>query len=201
MRNVVDQLEAAGEPVSEADLVRYILNGLGAEFNSFVVTITTREKSISISDLHAFLLTHEKLIETQQGLSNLSTSSLPSSQNPSAYYSNPRPRSGPPRPGYNQRSTNGGSRPNSQNRHHYTHSQTTAPILSNPPHRPNQAVFQPNNPQTRPYNPDRAEICQLCSKRCHIAKNCWYITDYVPQQNQATFQSHLVHTTKHQLKH
>ena len=65
MRSIADQLTAVGEPVSDSDLVRYILSGLGPDFNSFIVAVTTRSDPISLSDLHGFLLTHESLLMAQ----------------------------------------------------------------------------------------------------------------------------------------
>lgn len=65
MRGIVDQLATVGEPVSDADLVCYVLNGLGSEFNSFIVALTTRTDPISLTDLHGFLLTHEALLSSQ----------------------------------------------------------------------------------------------------------------------------------------
>ena len=64
-RGIADQLTASGEPVTDSDLVRYILNGLGSDFNSFIVAITTRSEPLSLSDLHGFLLTHEALLTSQ----------------------------------------------------------------------------------------------------------------------------------------
>jgi gag-polypeptide of LTR copia-type len=65
MRHIADQLAAIGEPISDFDLVRYILNGLGSEFNSFVVALTTRSDAVSLEELHGFLLTHESLLLSQ----------------------------------------------------------------------------------------------------------------------------------------
>jgi gag-polypeptide of LTR copia-type len=48
MRNITDQLAAIGESVNDSDLIRYVLNGLGSEFNSFVVALTTRSDLVSL---------------------------------------------------------------------------------------------------------------------------------------------------------
>lgn len=65
MCHLSDELSATGVVIPDNDLVSYILSGLGAEFNSFVVTLTTRSDPISLSDLHGFLLAHEKLFFSQ----------------------------------------------------------------------------------------------------------------------------------------
>lgn len=79
MKRVADQLAAAGDPVPDSDLVRSILTGLGPEFNSFVVAITTRAVPVSLVDLHAFLLSHESLLTSQSTLSSTSA-------DPAAFY-------------------------------------------------------------------------------------------------------------------
>jgi gag-polypeptide of LTR copia-type len=61
MHSIADQLAAVGEPVSDSDLVRCILNGLRSEFNSFVVALTTRSNPVSLDDLHGFLFSQERL--------------------------------------------------------------------------------------------------------------------------------------------
>lgn len=63
--SIADQLAASGSPVPDLDLVNYILTGLGPEFNSFVVTLTTRATPVSLTELHGFLLAYENLLSTQ----------------------------------------------------------------------------------------------------------------------------------------
>jgi gag-polypeptide of LTR copia-type len=58
MVNIADQLSASGSPVSYSDLVTTLLSGLGPEFNSFVVAVTTRSDSLSSSDLLGYILAH-----------------------------------------------------------------------------------------------------------------------------------------------
>jgi gag-polypeptide of LTR copia-type len=65
MRSIADQLAAVGEIVTDSDLTRYVLNGLGSDFNSFIVAITTRSDPLSIEELHGFLLSHEALLNSQ----------------------------------------------------------------------------------------------------------------------------------------
>jgi gag-polypeptide of LTR copia-type len=78
MRSIADQLAAVGEIVTDSDLTRYMLNGLGSDFNSFVVAITTRSDPLSIEELHGFLLSHEALLNSQH--------QSPSSFEPVAFY-------------------------------------------------------------------------------------------------------------------
>lgn len=60
-----DQLAAAGAPIIDSDLVSYILSGLGVDYNSFIVTLTTRSDPVSLADLHGYLLSHENLLSAQ----------------------------------------------------------------------------------------------------------------------------------------
>jgi hypothetical protein len=48
-----------GHSISDDDLVMAILNGLGPEYNSFVISITTahQHQSLNFSALHGTLLT------------------------------------------------------------------------------------------------------------------------------------------------
>lgn len=114
MRSFADQLSAAGEPISDSELVRYILGGLGSDYNSFVVAINTRSNPISLTELRSFLTAHEALLTTQIGAA---FSSLPSVQNSAAFYTNPRSGSNSrqynPRPAHQRPYSQSGSRPKS----------------------------------------------------------------------------------------
>jgi hypothetical protein len=68
--------------VTDDDLVMYVLNGLGPEFNSFVVSITTssRHQPYTYPELHASLMSYENLLQGQ----NLSNGLLPTPNNPTA---------------------------------------------------------------------------------------------------------------------
>jgi gag-polypeptide of LTR copia-type len=70
MMSIADQLSASGSPVSDSDLVSALLSGLGPEFNSFVVAITTRSDPISTSDLFGYALAHEALLSSQHVVSS-----------------------------------------------------------------------------------------------------------------------------------
>lgn len=80
MRGIADQLAAAGSPITDAELIRSILGGFGAEYNSFVVALTTQSTPVTLSDLHGFLLSHESLLSSQVTASNFTS-------DPAAYYS------------------------------------------------------------------------------------------------------------------
>lgn len=64
MKNYVDMLAVCGNPISEEDHVLYILGGVGVEYESVVVHITSRSDIFSSADASALLLAHEGRIES-----------------------------------------------------------------------------------------------------------------------------------------
>jgi gag-polypeptide of LTR copia-type len=82
IRKIADELAFIGSPISDEDLVLVVLNGLGAEFNSFTVVVTTvsRRDPLSFTDIHGMLLSHEALLTDQGSISN----SLPYASAPQA---------------------------------------------------------------------------------------------------------------------
>ncbi|GAV60420.1 UBN2 domain-containing protein, partial [Cephalotus follicularis] len=55
----IDELALASKPVSDDDMVLYILGGLSSEYTAFVTSVTTRDSPISVVDLHGLLLNEE----------------------------------------------------------------------------------------------------------------------------------------------
>lgn len=141
--------------MSDADLQMYILKGLGAEFDSFVVAVQT-SSARSIADLTSLLYSHEaRLIShTQPGFN-----SLPSAQNPVAMYNT---KSG-------SKHGKGGFRPKGPFQHNprSTGAHNTQQF-SGPTSGPSGGP-RPSRP-----NPDKDITCQICYKRGHQACNCWY---------------------------
>ncbi|KAK6146863.1 hypothetical protein DH2020_020732 [Rehmannia glutinosa] len=64
IKSCCDLLGSAGEPVSQKDQVMYVLSGLGPEYNSVMVSATSRLEPWSLSELHALLLSFENRLET-----------------------------------------------------------------------------------------------------------------------------------------
>lgn len=89
--SLADKLAFIGQPMTNDDLTSALLNGLGPEFNSFVISITissaNRSQPFTFADLHGMLLGFEKLIEGQSP----NITSLPSTDSHSAYLVRPRP--------------------------------------------------------------------------------------------------------------
>ncbi|XP_016652341.1 PREDICTED: uncharacterized protein LOC107881869 [Prunus mume] len=56
MKEIVAGLGAASHPLTDADLMAYILAGLPEEYDSFMTSIETRSDPMSSDELHGFLL-------------------------------------------------------------------------------------------------------------------------------------------------
>ncbi|KAM6585304.1 hypothetical protein CsatB_012306 [Cannabis sativa] len=62
MKGFVDSLRAAGNPVSEDQLILYILAGVGSEYESVVVNLTSRDH-LSLQEVQYMLQNHEMRLE------------------------------------------------------------------------------------------------------------------------------------------
>ena len=65
LKTLVDNLAAIGEPVTNRDHILQLLGGLGADYNSIVASLTTREDEVSLHSVHTILLTHEQCLSLQ----------------------------------------------------------------------------------------------------------------------------------------
>ncbi|XP_026383551.1 uncharacterized protein LOC113279050 [Papaver somniferum] len=66
VKTIVDNLAAMGERVSNSDLVMSVLNGLGREFDSFVVDAQNRDVPFTFAELKPRLLNHKQWVLSQQ---------------------------------------------------------------------------------------------------------------------------------------
>ncbi|XP_042380482.1 uncharacterized protein LOC121972937 [Zingiber officinale] len=63
MKSISDNLAVVDQRVPESNLILYILDGLGPEYENLIVSITTRSDMVGIDDLTRLLLTHEYHLE------------------------------------------------------------------------------------------------------------------------------------------
>ncbi|MQL71333.1 hypothetical protein Taro_003667 [Colocasia esculenta] len=63
VKQIANSLAIIGEPVPPQDLVMQVLAGLGPAYNSFIPSITTCLREVSLEDLHAMLLAHESFLQ------------------------------------------------------------------------------------------------------------------------------------------
>jgi gag-polypeptide of LTR copia-type len=164
MRSLADELTFVGSPISDDDLVLQVLGGLDSDYNSFVVAANTKDQ-LSFNELQAMLQSHENLLQSQTG--STFSPSLLSPQNPVAFFASSK--SGLSRNSHKPK--RGGFRPNGQG-------SFLPPLLPNPCPRPNFSNPRPSFPRPPQSvsvpNPARQIICQICFKRGHQARNCWY---------------------------
>ncbi|TXG59593.1 hypothetical protein EZV62_014166 [Acer yangbiense] len=64
MKSLSDTLASVGHSLSQEDQVSNITNGLGAEYESVIVSVTSRVEPFTVSEVTALLLAHEKRIES-----------------------------------------------------------------------------------------------------------------------------------------
>uniref|UniRef100_A0A803QRN3 Retrovirus-related Pol polyprotein from transposon TNT 1-94-like beta-barrel domain-containing protein n=1 Tax=Cannabis sativa TaxID=3483 RepID=A0A803QRN3_CANSA len=53
MKQFRDELAIAGQPISDEDLILYILGGLGSEYEAIIVNLTSRSDSLSLREVGA----------------------------------------------------------------------------------------------------------------------------------------------------
>jgi len=78
-------LAAIGKPIENSELISNILAGLGADFDPLVTFVTTRQDSISLTDLYGYMLSYELRLETHKTALelNISTANTAQRQSPS----------------------------------------------------------------------------------------------------------------------
>jgi hypothetical protein len=116
MKSLADTMAAAGSPISNDELVDYIITGLGSAFNSIAASLTVGNQSMTYTDFYAHILSYEALQVAQAQVEGWT-----SSANAALH---PAPPSGyrPRMPEFNQappaQGGNGGYRPSGNNYHH-----------------------------------------------------------------------------------
>lgn len=79
MQTLAENLASAGQPLSDEDLILYILGGLGHEYDSVVVNLTSRHDQLTIQEVQFMLQSQEMRLE------HLNTPTLSDLSNPSAH--------------------------------------------------------------------------------------------------------------------
>jgi hypothetical protein len=65
MKALSDVMAASSSPLSNDELVDYIITGLGKEFNAITVTLTVGNKSVPYDEFYSHILSFEALQEQQ----------------------------------------------------------------------------------------------------------------------------------------
>ena len=77
MKAMANSLMAAGQQISDDELILYILGGLGHEFEAIIVNLTSRD-SITLQKVQFMLQTHEMRLENLNALKMLDLSNYTS---------------------------------------------------------------------------------------------------------------------------
>lgn len=64
MEAIADALASVGNPISSDELIDYILVGLGLLYSPLVASLTVSNKSISLNNYYAFILSYEDMQES-----------------------------------------------------------------------------------------------------------------------------------------
>ena len=91
MKSFADCMAEAGSPISDDELVDYIITGLGTEFNPIAASLTVGNNSVTYSDFYSHILSFEAL-QAQQLQSAEWTSSANAASRPGPFNTSGRPR-------------------------------------------------------------------------------------------------------------
>jgi histone deacetylase 1/2 len=160
MKGYADNLLAAGQSLSDEEFILYILGGLGNEYESVVVNLTSRKDGLNLQEVQFMLENQENRIE--QNLGHLNTDSY----NLSANYVNY-----PPRNNMNQRNHNNYAR-NNFNSQGFSGNQRSNQYYSQRG-RSNRGGGRVYRGRGRFNNYNNKVICQVCGSPGHTAIKCF----------------------------
>uniref|UniRef100_A0ACD5TNX4 Uncharacterized protein n=1 Tax=Avena sativa TaxID=4498 RepID=A0ACD5TNX4_AVESA len=74
MKGFADAMASAGKPLSDDEILGYMLAGLGPEFEPLVASVTTRDEPLRLSSFYAFFLSAELRLEQQTSAGEIHSS-------------------------------------------------------------------------------------------------------------------------------
>ncbi|KAL4580493.1 hypothetical protein LXL04_016688 [Taraxacum kok-saghyz] len=156
MRSIADALALAQSPVSEEDLMVYILSQLGDDYNTIAAAIKVREHPLSYSELFDKLTDYERALnETTSLIESTPLTANYTSRQQGSNYRNSTPRN------HNNRSHQSGSQ-----RGGYQ-SQSQGPGANSHGNRNNRTN----------------EFCQYCNIPCHLTRDCRKLARFLRENN------------------
>ena len=69
MKNLADNHNQSGQTISDEELILYILGGVGPEYESVVVNLTSRQDDLNLQEVQFMLQSQEMRIESMNALS------------------------------------------------------------------------------------------------------------------------------------
>jgi gag-polypeptide of LTR copia-type len=160
-RSLADRLRLIGSPVSDEDLQLFILHGLGIDYDSLVVSLTSRPDVVPFNELAGLLLTHEQRLNKHAlSAAGSSTPSFPPSFNSSISASSGMPQA---------------------------HLASSTSILGSSPFSTDDLMTQfstflasrgawrgkSHSDRSAPHSHVDKSLCQLCFKKGHTADRCY----------------------------
>jgi hypothetical protein len=88
MKNLADEMASAGRKLEDEELVSYILNGLGDDFDGSVSAISAQVEPITIAECYAQLMAYEQRKEMHGGGSQSSINTVTKEGRGGGNYSN-----------------------------------------------------------------------------------------------------------------
>jgi hypothetical protein len=79
-QGVANLLAAIGKPIKNSELISNILVSLGADYDPLVTYVTTRQDSISLTNLYGYMLSYELRLETHKTALELNISTANTAQ-------------------------------------------------------------------------------------------------------------------------
>ncbi|CAL9029450.1 unnamed protein product [Prunus brigantina] len=161
IKEIADGLAAAGQSLSESDIVAYVLGGLPEEYDPLVTSIETHLEPVTSDELHGLLLSREAVILKRQARK--------SSQAPfHAYVATA---------GNDRSFKPWQSRGRGRGRHQFSSGSPSTNTFVARPYNSGQGILPtPNHSSSGSFFPnssvDRPLVCQICDKKGHFALTC-----------------------------
>jgi transposase InsO family protein len=170
-KTLADHLAMVGKPVSDEDLISYIIGGLNPRYNAFITSfaLMTKDESITLEDFQTLLISHEQLLNNQSADAENTSFALHAQKTSNSPH---RPRFNPTHKQSQPRYSN--SKQN-QTRFspQFSSQKKFIPGNSSSQGKSNSGSFTPNDSNRPP--------CQICGKRNHQALDCFHRMDYAYQ--------------------
>ncbi|KAJ3705170.1 hypothetical protein LUZ61_008875 [Rhynchospora tenuis] len=163
IRFLGDELAFAGAIVSQEELVSAVINGLGPDYLNFVTTVTTshRNESLSLSELHGMLLTHESILRQHTQASAMAEPSAFQAGRSSSTNNRNRPYNSPS-PQYQPNNNNNMARPNTSSTPAQSNNKEKCQICLKPSHTAKMCYFRYEpDPNWKPRPPRQAFNAQV----------------------------------------
>lgn len=163
-KSIADSLAAAGSPISDSELIDYIIDALGTEYKEFLTSLHLRPTN-SFDGFYDLALQEEHLLKRMASLSLSNGAALAAGRSPQ----NQQPYTNKPHQNFHQNSNRGrgGRHGKGGKGYHATDNRrppSTTPAVDNrPPLLPTPTYRPPFH-----FSP----TCQICNQQGHIAKVC-----------------------------